>query len=204
MAGVSHANHDGSSRQTIIGRCKIGEGLSLVREPSNPADPNTIKVLRANGEQLGYIIEYVASDMAQHIDKGGILRCRVSELTGGGDKWRGVNIEISRLIGNGESEVPMTPATKPMSSTFSMAALILPSPAPRPLAPSSGSASREVCLRTPEKRVTGISLSASLLILLVIACPIFARRGAVPKAAGHQSSLAIYQTGATRRTEFFP
>ena len=35
VAGVSYHNDDGSSRQTIISRCKPGETLMLIREPDN-------------------------------------------------------------------------------------------------------------------------------------------------------------------------
>jgi hypothetical protein len=49
VAGVAHNNADGSSRQQIISRCRVGEELSLVREPGNEFDPNAIKILRSNG-----------------------------------------------------------------------------------------------------------------------------------------------------------
>src|SRR5512133_637251 len=38
VAGVVHANGDGSSRQEIIKYCRVGEKLTLVREPTNPFD----------------------------------------------------------------------------------------------------------------------------------------------------------------------
>ena len=50
VAGVSYRNEDGSSRQSIIRRCHIGERLLLKPEPDNPVDPNAVRVLRQNGE----------------------------------------------------------------------------------------------------------------------------------------------------------
>ena len=170
VAGVSHPNQDGSSRQAIIGQCRIGEGLSLVREPANPADPNAIKLLRTNGEQVGYITGYVASDLAHHIDKGGIVKCRISDLTGGGDKWRGANIEISRWTGHGEPEAPLNPVTTSTSSpTFSMAALTLPASAPHSPAPSTKSASMNRCSVTSRKPATEIPWAWLVILLVVIA-----------------------------------
>jgi hypothetical protein len=52
--GVSFKNDDGSSRQKIISRCKVGEELDIIPEPTNRHDRGTMKVCRKNGEQLGY------------------------------------------------------------------------------------------------------------------------------------------------------
>jgi HIRAN domain len=52
--GVSYKNDDGSSRQKIISRCKVGEELDIIPEPTNRHDPGAMKVCRKNGEQLGY------------------------------------------------------------------------------------------------------------------------------------------------------
>ena len=55
VAGVTHSNKDGVSRQSIIERCVPGEELRLVPEPDNPVDKKAVMVCRLNGEQLGYI-----------------------------------------------------------------------------------------------------------------------------------------------------
>jgi hypothetical protein len=52
--GVSFKNDDGSSRQEIISRCKVGEELDIIPEPTNRHDRGAMKVCRKNGEQLGY------------------------------------------------------------------------------------------------------------------------------------------------------
>src|SRR5689334_13523623 len=54
VAGVTYENScGGPTRQSIIGRCMVGEPLRLEREPTNPVDKLAIKVLRNNGEQIG-------------------------------------------------------------------------------------------------------------------------------------------------------
>jgi hypothetical protein len=67
LAGVTHDNSDGTSRDRIIRRCKIGEPLELRPDPLNPVDPNAIAVHRLLGRrgQIGYLpaataAEYVA------------------------------------------------------------------------------------------------------------------------------------------------
>jgi hypothetical protein len=95
IAGVSHRNSNRTSRQAIIGRCHVGEDLQLVREPDNSFDSNAIKVLRSNGEQLGYIpASNAASGLSRQLDRGDAIRCRISDLTGGNGWTRGVNIEV--------------------------------------------------------------------------------------------------------------
>lgn len=95
IAGVTHTNSDGTSRQRIIGQCHIGEELRLEREPDNPVDPNAIGVFRLTGEQLGYIPAHVASSgLAKQMDEDYEPRCRISDLTGLDRPTRGVNIQV--------------------------------------------------------------------------------------------------------------
>jgi len=70
VVGVSHRNNDGSSRRTIIWRCKAPEELQLVPEPDNPFDSNAVAVCRANGEQLGYLNQRLAEDMHRLLENG--------------------------------------------------------------------------------------------------------------------------------------
>jgi hypothetical protein len=55
IVGESFANDDGSSRQAELARCKVGEPVTLAREPGNPHDPNCVRVLSARGVQIGNI-----------------------------------------------------------------------------------------------------------------------------------------------------
>jgi hypothetical protein len=95
IAGVSHER-----RQQIIARCSVGESLRLVRDPTNRYDRGAIKVMRLNGEQLGFIPFDVSraddpSGLAYAMDHGSKYECKIKDITGGGEKWLGVNIEIT-------------------------------------------------------------------------------------------------------------
>ncbi len=50
VAGVTF---DG--RQSVVARLSIGEEILLKREPTNPYDPNAIRVECKNGQQIGYL-----------------------------------------------------------------------------------------------------------------------------------------------------
>jgi hypothetical protein len=95
VAGVTH-----DSRQRIVARCTVGESLTLVRDSSNRFDSGAIKVIRLNGEQLGYIPAHVSrggdpSGLAFQMDRGDSFQCRISNLTGGDGLNLGVNIEVT-------------------------------------------------------------------------------------------------------------
>lgn len=95
IAGVTF-----EGRQRIIPRCSEGESLRLVRDPTNPYDRGAIKVMRLNGEQLGFIPSDVSragdpSGLAYRMDRGSKYECKIKDKTGGGEKWLGVNIEIT-------------------------------------------------------------------------------------------------------------
>ena len=108
IAGVSHRNPNGTDRQRLIARLRIGEELELVAE-RNQHDPNAMALHRqrgffgfAGGEQLGYLPADVARRLADDIrsgaiDRVGTIAVYISDLTGGTrDKpTRGVNIEIT-------------------------------------------------------------------------------------------------------------
>lgn len=104
VAGVSQRNDSGLSRQTIIREC-VKPGMTLVhkREPDNDYDENAISLwvqlshffnILKSDVQVGYLNENVACDLAPYLDSGGWARITVTAVTGGGDKYYGVNIFI--------------------------------------------------------------------------------------------------------------
>ena len=106
VAGVSHENPNGSSRQAYIKYyCEPGKELVIKRELDNPYDSHTISVwvthkawLRPEKEfQIGYLNRQVAKEVAEHIDPGGTAKVKIKNLTGGtrDKKTRGVNIEVT-------------------------------------------------------------------------------------------------------------
>lgn len=63
VAGISYSNPDGSSRAEIAKSCSYGQKLKLVREPDNDRDPNAIKVLTENDEQIGYLSSHFVKEV---------------------------------------------------------------------------------------------------------------------------------------------
>lgn len=55
VAGASHSNIDGTERQSIVKKCKRLEPIALRHEIGNRHDKHAVQILRATGEQLGYI-----------------------------------------------------------------------------------------------------------------------------------------------------
>jgi HIRAN domain len=49
---------------------QYGEPLILMREPTNKADRNAIKVLEILGKPIGYVAREVAADVAPRMDRG--------------------------------------------------------------------------------------------------------------------------------------
>ena len=95
IAGVTF-----EGRQRMIPWCSEGESLRLVRDPTNPYNGGAIKVMRFNGEQLGFIPSDVSraghpSGLAYRMDRGSRYECKIKDKTGGEEKWLGVNIEIT-------------------------------------------------------------------------------------------------------------
>ena len=83
VAGESHRNADGSDRRAIIPRCRVGDLLVLEHEPDNPHDINAIRVLRQNGEQIGYLEWEFAGEVVSRSAKGG-RTARSSPASGDG------------------------------------------------------------------------------------------------------------------------
>jgi hypothetical protein len=70
VVGESFRNDDGTSRQKIIPRCRVGELLRLEHEPDNPHDSNAIRVLRRDGGQIGYLPRDFAAEVVSRRAKG--------------------------------------------------------------------------------------------------------------------------------------
>jgi hypothetical protein len=95
VAGVTF-----EGRQQVVARCSVGESLILIRDPRNRFDKGAIKIMRLNGEQLGFIPARVSRDgdpsgLAFQMDRGDKYQCRISDLTGGDGRCLGVNIEVT-------------------------------------------------------------------------------------------------------------
>lgn len=81
VAGVTHDNDDGTNRQEILKRCKPGETIVLEHWPM-PEDEYAVKVLRENGEQLGYIPREDAEDVADWLNSANSVTAKIKKITG--------------------------------------------------------------------------------------------------------------------------
>ena len=99
VAGVTHENEDGTSRQEILKRCEKLEFLRLKPEPGNPVDRDAIAVLRRNGEQLGYLDRRLAGETHNRIQKGERWEAMLTAITGREHphEWLGANVVLYRL-----------------------------------------------------------------------------------------------------------
>ena len=70
IAGVSHLNDDGSSRQVLLRRLKPLDILKLVPEPTNSYDQNAVKVVTGAGEQVGYLERRLAGEVTRSLKRG--------------------------------------------------------------------------------------------------------------------------------------
>ncbi len=96
LVGVTHDNDDGTSRQKIIRRCRIGENLKLVWQPNNLYDSNAVAICRESGEQVGWLSRTVAEEIVRRGKEGEQFSIEISDLTGGtrSRPTLGVNVKI--------------------------------------------------------------------------------------------------------------
>lgn len=93
IVGVTKINDKGISIQLILPNLSEDSDLMLVREPNNPYDKNAIKVI-ADYQHIGYIKSDLAQTLAPIMDQGKIVNVKLLQVTGGGDKAYGCNIQL--------------------------------------------------------------------------------------------------------------
>ncbi len=85
VVGVTYENEDGSSRQRIIEKCRVGDDMRLEWQPDNPHDANAIAVRRRpTGEQIGYLAREVAARAVEQMQAGTEFSAEIHEIRGGG------------------------------------------------------------------------------------------------------------------------
>ena len=72
---------------------KVGDALTLVREPDNAHDSNAVRV-EWRGHKLGYVPRRENHSVAQHMDRGGGVEARVSRLTRHRNPWQRIEFEV--------------------------------------------------------------------------------------------------------------
>ena len=58
---------------------KVGDALTLVREPGNPHDANAVRV-EWRGRMLGYVPRRENAGVARQLDRGAAIQARISRL----------------------------------------------------------------------------------------------------------------------------
>jgi hypothetical protein len=72
---------------------KVGDALTLVREPDNPHDPRAVRV-DWNGHVLGYVPRAENEAVARQLDRGNRLEARIVRLNKSRDPWKRVEFEV--------------------------------------------------------------------------------------------------------------
>ena len=74
-AGLRH--HEA---RAVWEQMKVGDSLTLAREPDNPYDASAVRV-EWNGHKLGYIPRSENTAVARQLDRGNRLSARITKLT---------------------------------------------------------------------------------------------------------------------------
>jgi len=72
---------------------KVGDPLTLVREPDNPHDARAVRV-EWNGHMLGYVPRAQNDAVARQLDRGNKLEARIVRLTRHRDPWKRIEFEV--------------------------------------------------------------------------------------------------------------
>lgn len=79
--------------KTLWPQLKVGDALTLVREPHNRYDARAVRV-EWQGHKLGYVPRRENADVARLMDGGQLLEARIVRLAEGRDPWSRVRFEI--------------------------------------------------------------------------------------------------------------
>jgi hypothetical protein len=72
---------------------RVGDPLTLVREPQNPYDSNAVRV-EWKGQPLGYVPRRDNRDVARQMDRGVAAQARIVNLKDARNPWQRVEFEI--------------------------------------------------------------------------------------------------------------
>ena len=83
VAGITHENDDGTSRQDIIQTCKIGDKLFMQPAPFGKFK-NATKLYTEDDKQIGWLTERVAGEFFNFLSDNKYKFCiEITEITGG-------------------------------------------------------------------------------------------------------------------------
>ncbi|MCU0842587.1 MAG: HIRAN domain-containing protein [Thiobacillaceae bacterium] len=90
--------------KAIFPLMRVGDRLSLHREPDNPHDPRAVRV-DWRGVPIGYVPRLDNLDLARLMDRGVPVEARILHLEKARDPWRRVLLEIVVAEEGGEAAV---------------------------------------------------------------------------------------------------
>lgn len=82
---------------------KVGDPLTLVREPDNAYDARAVRV-EWHGQKIGYVPRRENADVARFIDGGQTVTARINRLADVRDPWSRVRFDVL---------MPLQPGVKP-------------------------------------------------------------------------------------------
>ena len=88
LAGAQYYEAD-----ALWAEMKIGDGVTLTREPDNPHDANAVRI-DWRGRKLGYLPRAENRTVAAEMDRGGRVEARIAALVPHRNPWRRVRIEV--------------------------------------------------------------------------------------------------------------
>jgi len=72
---------------------RVGDTLTLTREPDNAHDANAV-IVSWNGQRLGYVPRRENGDVARQMDRGAPVKARIVRLTQARNPWQRIEFEI--------------------------------------------------------------------------------------------------------------
>lgn len=79
--------------RALWAQMKVGDALSLIREPDNPHDPLAVRV-EWKGNKLGYVPRRENQAVARQLDHGNPLEARIVRLVKHRDPWKRIEFEV--------------------------------------------------------------------------------------------------------------
>lgn len=97
VAGVSYANDDGSSRQSIVAKLMPRDVLVLEPEPTNAYDKYAVAVKTRDGHQIGYLDRRNARETSRRMQAGELWTAVIRNVDGSNGSHLGVSIVMIQV-----------------------------------------------------------------------------------------------------------
>jgi hypothetical protein len=92
LAGFRHY-----AGETLWQEMKVGDELTLVREPDNPHDSNAVRV-EWHGHKLGYLPRAENRAVAAEMDRGAPVAARIAALVQDRNPWKRLRVDIHVVL----------------------------------------------------------------------------------------------------------